>query len=64
MTPAAVGLLFGALLGISTAVEGWSGFFWVLFFSLVSFVVGKVLQGDIDVSPYVNSAEQRLKEKR
>ena len=64
MTPAAVGLLFGSLLGIATAVEGWSGFLWVLLFSLVSWVVGKVLQGDIDVSPYVSSAQRRLKEKR
>lgn len=64
MTPAAVGLLFGALLGIATAVQGWSGFLWVLLFSVVCWVVGKVVQGDIDVSPYVSSAEQRVKERR
>lgn len=64
MTPAAVGLLFGALLGIATAVEGWSGLLWVLLFSIVFWVVGKVMQGDIDVSPYVSSAEQRIKERR
>lgn len=64
MSPASVGLLFGALLGIAVAVQGWSGFWWVLLFSVVSFVVGKVVQGDIDVSPYVSSAEQRVKVKR
>lgn len=64
MTPAAVGVLFGALLGLATAVEGWSGFWWVLLFSAVFAVVGKVVQGDIDVSPYVSSAEQRIKDKR
>lgn len=64
MTPASVGLLFGALLGLATALEGWSGFWWVLLFSAVLGVVGKVVQGDIDVSPYVSSAEQRLREKR
>ena len=64
MTPTAVGLLYGALLGIATAVEGWSGFLWTLLFSVVLALVGKVVQGDIDVSPYVSSAERRLREKR
>lgn len=64
MTPAAVGLLYGALLGIATAVEGWSGLLWVLLFSLVFWVAGRVVQGSIDVSPYVSSAEQRLRDKR
>lgn len=64
MTAATVGLLFGALLGIATAVQGWSGFLWVLLFSVVFWVVGRVMQGDIDVSPYVSSAEQRLRVKR
>lgn len=64
MSTASVGLLFGALLGIAVAVQGWSGFWWVLLFSVVSFVIGKVVQGDIDVSPYLSSAEQRVRTKR
>lgn len=64
MTPTAVGLLFGALLGIATAVEGWSGLLWALLFAVICALVGKVVQGDIDISPYVSSAEQRLRDKR
>ena len=64
MTPTAVGLLFGALLGLATAVQGWSGFWWTLLFAAVFSVIGKVVQGDIDISPLVSSTEQRLRTKR
>lgn len=63
MTPTAVGLVVGALLGIATVIEGFSGFAVTALFALVGLVIGKVLQGDIDVSSYVSSAEQKLKDR-
>ncbi len=63
MTPTTVGLLVGALLGIATAVEGFSGFAITALFAVVGLVIGKVVQGDIDVSEFVSSAEQKIKDR-
>lgn len=61
MTPTALGVLVGALLGIATVVDGFSGFAVTALFAVVGLVVGKVVQGDIDVSRYVSSTEQKIR---
>lgn len=63
MTPTIAGLLLGAVLGIATAVEGFSGFAITLVFALAGLVVARVLSGELDVSSYVSSAERRLKDR-
>jgi hypothetical protein len=54
-------VLVGALLGIATVVDGFSGFAVTALFAVVGLVVGKVVQGDIDVSRYVSSTEQKIR---
>lgn len=63
MTPAALGMIVGALLGIAAAINGFSGFAIAVLIAAVGFVIGKVVAGDIDVSSYVSSAEQKLKDR-
>ncbi len=63
MTPAALGILVGALLGIAAAVDGFSGFAVAVLIAALGYVIGKVAQGDIDVSSYVGSAEQKIKDR-
>lgn len=63
MNPAALGLIIGTLLGIVAAVGDFGDFAIAVLLAAIGFVVGKVVQGDIDVSSYVSSAEQKVKDK-
>lgn len=61
MTPAALGLLLGALFGIAAAVDGFAGFAIAVLLSAVGFLIGKIVAGDIDVSSYISSTEQKVR---
>jgi hypothetical protein len=54
MTRTALGVIVGLALGLTVAF----GSFWqmliVALFAVVGFVVAKVLDGDLDVSPYLS----------
>lgn len=64
MTPAALGMLVGALLGIAAAVDGFAGFAIALLLVAVGFGIGKVVSGDVDVAQYVSSAERKISRDR
>ncbi|HEX6346264.1 hypothetical protein [Umezawaea sp.] len=50
MTPTQVGLLTGVVLGTAAAFGGFGAFLVVLLFGAVGLVVGRVLEGKLDLS--------------
>lgn len=52
MTPSAIGIIAGMLLGIAGAFGGFGAFVIVLFLGAVGFVVGRVLEGKTDVESF------------
>lgn len=54
MNPSLVGLLMGIALGFAAAFGGLSAFAIVAILAGIGFVVGKVVEGDIDLSPYLS----------
>lgn len=50
MTPTQVGLLTGIVLGAAAAFGGFGAFLVVLLFGAVGLVVGRVLEGKLDLS--------------
>lgn len=53
MQPTIVGLFVGLLLGIALAFDGLGSMLIVAFCGAVGFVVMKVVQGEIDLTPYL-----------
>lgn len=49
----ALGLLYGLALGLAAAFGGASAFLWVLFLGAAGLLVGRVLDGQLDLSQYV-----------
>jgi len=54
MSPSLIGLLAGIALGFAAAFGGFGAFAIVAILAVVGFVAGKVVGGDIDVSPYLS----------
>ncbi len=54
MSPSVLGLLVGIALGFAAAFGGFGAFLAVAILAAIGFVVGKVLEGDIDVSQYLS----------
>lgn len=54
MSPSVLGLLVGIALGFAAAFGGFAAFAIVAILAVIGFVVGKVLEGDIDVSQYLS----------
>lgn len=50
MSKTTMALLVGLILGIVAAFEGFDGFVLVLFFGAVGLLVGRFLDGDLDLS--------------
>jgi uncharacterized membrane protein YeaQ/YmgE (transglycosylase-associated protein family) len=48
-----VGLFVGLLLGIAWAVGGFSGFLLTAVLGVIGFVVGRVVSGQLDLTPYL-----------
>jgi nitrate/nitrite transporter NarK len=51
--PSLVGLLVGLVLGLAGAFGGFGAFLLVAVLGIVGFVVGKVVEGQIDLSSYL-----------
>jgi len=53
------GLFAGLLLAIAAAAGGWEYFLLGIVLAAVGFVIGKVLDGELDLSPYLSSRSSR-----
>lgn len=54
MSPSVIGLVVGIALGFAAAFGGFSAFAIVAILAVAGYVVGKVVEGDIDLSPYLS----------
>lgn len=61
MRPDLIGLLVGLVLGLAGAFGGFGAFVLVAVLGAVGFLVGKVLQGQIDVSSYLPGGNDRTR---
>jgi hypothetical protein len=53
MQPTVVGLFVGLLLGLALAFDGFGSMLIVAFCGAVGYIVMKVVQGEIDLTPYL-----------
>jgi hypothetical protein len=58
MRPSFVALLAGIALGFAGAFGGFDAFLIVAILGLVGFVAGKVVEGDIDLTPYLGGRDR------
>jgi len=54
MSPSLTGVLVGIALGFAAAFGGFAAFAVVAILAAVGFIVGKVVEGDLDLSPYLS----------
>lgn len=54
MGPSLIGLLVGIALGFAAAFGGFGAFAIVAILTIIGFVVGKVVEGDLDLTPYLS----------
>ena len=59
MTRTTTGLFVGLLLGLAIALAGFDGFLVTLVAGGIGFVIGRVLDGDLDLSPYLIGTGRR-----
>jgi uncharacterized membrane protein len=59
MSLSILGLFAGILLAIAAATGGWEYFLLALVLAAFGFVVGKVLDGELDLSPYLSNRSSR-----
>lgn len=59
MHPAVVGLFAGLLLGITLVLDGFGSMLIVALLGAIGFVVGKVLEGEIDLTEYLSGSRAR-----
>ena len=59
MPTSVIGLFTGLLLGLGIAIDGFSGFLLLLVFGVLGVVVGRVVDGQIDVSSLLNRGGSR-----
>lgn len=53
------GLVAGLILGTATAIEGFSGFCIALVIGLAGLVVGRVVDGDLDLGEFLGRGRDR-----
>ena len=58
MLPSFIGLLIGIALGFAGAFGGFNAFLIVAILGLVGFVAGKVVEGQIDLTPYLGGRDR------
>ena len=58
MHPSLVGLLVGIALGFAGAFGGFNAFLIVAILGLVGFVAGRVVEGQIDLTPYLGGRDR------
>ncbi len=61
MQPSVVGLFVGLLLGLALAFDGFGSMLIVAFCGAVGFVVMKVVQGEIDLTPYLGGRNRNVR---
>lgn len=54
-----VGLFAGLLLALGVLIDGFFGFVLLAFFGAIGVVIGKVIDGDIDLSAYLSRGRTR-----
>jgi len=54
-----VGLIVGLALGFAGAFGGWSAFVIVLVLAAVGVLVGRVIDGNLDLAPYLGGRRDR-----
>lgn len=59
MSLSILGLFAGLLLSIAAAAGGWEYFLLGLVLAALGFIVGKVLDGELDLSPYLSNRGSR-----
>ncbi len=59
MSTTVIGLFAGLLVGLGIAIDGLTGFLLLVVFGAVGFVIGKVIDGDLDLSSVLNSGSSR-----
>ena len=63
MTPSALGLIVGTLLGIVAAVGDFGDVAIAVLLGALGYLIGKVVTGDIDLASYISSAESKIKDR-
>jgi hypothetical protein len=58
MRPSFVGLLVGMALGFALAFGGFEAFLIVAVISAIGFIAGKVVEGRIDLTPYIGGGDR------
>ena len=59
MSPTAIGLFTGLLLGLGWTIDGFSGMAVIALLGVVGFVVGRVIEGQIDLTQYLGGRDSR-----
>jgi uncharacterized membrane protein len=59
MSLSTIGLFAGLLLAIAAAAGGWGYFLLAVVLAAVGFAIGKVLDGEVDLSPYLSNRSSR-----
>jgi len=54
-----VGLFAGLVLALGILIDGFFGFVLLALFGTIGLVVGRVIDGDIDISAYLNRSRTR-----
>ncbi|MCO7218357.1 hypothetical protein [Klenkia sp. PcliD-1-E] len=58
MRPSTLGLVVGLILGVAGAFGGFGAFVLVAVLGAIGFIVGKAVEGQIDVSSYLPGADR------
>jgi uncharacterized membrane protein len=59
MSLSTLGIFAGLLLAIAAAAGGWEYFLLAIVLAAIGFAIGKVLDGELDLSPYLSSRSSR-----
>lgn len=59
MTRTALGTIVGLALGLTLAFGSFGQMLIVALFAAIGFVIAKVLEGDVDLSPYLSGRRNR-----
>jgi uncharacterized membrane protein len=59
MSLSTLGIFAGLLLAIAAAAGGWEYFLLAIVLGAIGFAIGKVLDGELDLSPYLSSRSSR-----
>lgn len=57
MQPTVTGLIAGLALGLAWTIDGFEGFLITAVLGVIGFVVGKIVAGEIDLTPYLGGRD-------